>query len=170
DFPLVLSFPDKLDLIDKNNILKSDLKGFKLDDENLNKIEILKEYFADTQSFFSEYQNKALSTENAIFSEYKIIEKEQDFDLVVLGIDPALGKAKGDYFAIAELKKVDKNKFHLKASGYKISPSKMIDVILKLYIKYLSLGKIVKIAIETIAFQEFFKDKLKEEALKLGII
>ncbi|MCW1756563.1 hypothetical protein OLW58_00950, partial [Campylobacter jejuni] len=59
----------------------------------------------DTQSFFSEYQNKALSTENAIFSEYKIIEKEQDFDLVVLGIDPALGKAKGDYFAIAELKK-----------------------------------------------------------------
>ncbi|MEJ3865961.1 hypothetical protein WGU94_09730, partial [Campylobacter jejuni] len=73
--------PDKLDLIDKNNILKSDLKGFKLDDENLNKIEILKEYFADTQSFFSEYQNKALSTENAIFSEYKIIEKEQDLTL-----------------------------------------------------------------------------------------
>ncbi|TKX29498.1 phage terminase large subunit [Campylobacter estrildidarum] len=170
DFPLVLNFPDSLDLIDKNNILKDDLRGFKIDDENLNKIEILKEYFADTSSFYSEYQNKALSSETAIFNEYKVIEKEQDFDLVVLGIDPALGKAKGDYFAIAELKRIEKNKFHLKASGYKISPSKMIDVILKLYIKYLSLGKVVKIAIETIAFQEFFKDKLKEEALKLGIV
>ncbi|WP_370521193.1 phage terminase large subunit [Helicobacter winghamensis] len=46
----------------------------------------------------------------------------------------------------------------------------MINIILKLYIKYLSKGKVVKIAIETIAFQEFFKDKLKEEALKLGIL
>lgn len=54
----MLSFPDKLDLIDKNNILKSDLKGFKLDDENLNKIEILKEYFADTQSFLANIKTK----------------------------------------------------------------------------------------------------------------
>lgn len=82
----------------------------------------------------------------------------------------ALGKAKGDYFAIAELLRYEKNKFFLKGTGYKISPSKMIDTILRIYIKYLTLGVSVKIAIETIAFQEFFKDKLKEEALKKGII
>ena len=171
DFPLVLSFPERLDLIDKDNILKSDLKGFLLDDENLDKIEVLKEYFADKESFYSEYQNKALSSEAAIFSEYQTLsEEELIYDSVILGIDPALGKAKGDYFAISELKRIDKNKFHLKASGYKIAPSKMINIILKLYIKYLSKGKVVKIAIETIAFQEFFKDKLKEEAIKLGIL
>ncbi|PZT47301.1 hypothetical protein B6S12_09720 [Helicobacter valdiviensis] len=170
DFPLVLSFPNNLDLIDKNNILRSDLKGFLLDDENLDKIEILKEYFADVESFYSEYQNKALSSEAAIFSEYQTYTNDFEYDCVFLGIDPALGKAKGDYFAIAELKKSGKNKFFLKASGFKVSPSKMIDVILRLYLKYISLGKVVKIAIETIAFQEFFKDKLKEEALKLGII
>ncbi|WDL77512.1 hypothetical protein [Helicobacter winghamensis] len=125
DFPLVLSFPERLDLIDKDNILKSDLKGFLLDDENLDKIEVLKEYFADKESFYSEYQNKALSSEAAIFSEYQTLsEEELIYDSVILGIDPALGKAKGDYFAISELKRIDKNKFHLKASGYKIAPLK----------------------------------------------
>lgn len=170
DFPLVLNFPYNLDNIDKNNIKESDLIGFKLDDENLNKIEILKEYFADKESFYSEYQNKALNTENAIFSDFKSSDKVPNFDFVVLGIDPALGKSKGDYFAIAELLRYEKNKFFLKGTGYKISPSKMIDTILRIYIKYLTLGVSVKIAIETIAFQEFFKDKLKEEALKKGII
>lgn len=169
DFPLVKKFPSNIDSINPKNIKENDIKDMLLDDESLDKIAILKEYFTNKESFYSEYQNKPLNTTNAIFSNFQLAELGS-YDFVYIGIDPALGKAKGDYFAVAEIFRNDKNKFFLRARGYKLNPSKMIDVILDIYISHLKNGVGIKLAIETIAFQEFFKDKLKEKALNRGII
>ena len=83
-----------------------------------------------------------------------------------IGVDPALGKAKGDYFALTLLGRLE-NKFYASSQGYKIKPDEMIKKIINLYMKHFH--KMPTIAIETIAFQEFFKDRLKAEALKKGL-
>ena len=141
----------------------------KLDDESMDKCAILAEFFDDKESFYSEYQNEPLSKDGAIFAGYKTYEVMPVCDAYYIGIDPAMGKARGDYFGLALLGKKDKQ-YYLDTKGYKIKPDMMIEKIVRLYLKILSLGRPVKIAIETIAFQEFFKDKLKDEFAKKGII
>ena len=46
-----------------------------------------------------------------------------------IGVDPALGKAKGDYFALTLLGRLE-NKFYATSQGYKIKPDEMIKKII----------------------------------------
>lgn len=169
NFPLVVKFPDNIDTLNKDSIKTAKIINMKLDDESMDKRAILAEFFDDKESFYSEYQNEPLSKDGAIFAEYKTYEVMPVCDAYYIGIDPAMGKARGDYFGLALLGKKDKQ-YYLDAKGYKIKPDMMIEKIVRLYLKILNFGKPVKIAIETIAFQEFFKDKLKDEFAKKGII
>ncbi|MBE2985540.1 phage terminase large subunit [Campylobacter sp. RM12920] len=168
NFPLVTKFPDNIDELNADNIKTVRVINMKLDDESLDKREVLTEFFDDKESFYSEYQNEPLSKDGAIFSGYKTFEVMPLCDAYYIGIDPALGKNKGDYFAIATLGKQGKQ-YYLEAKGYKLKPDKMIARIIEIYMRLLTLGKPIKAAIETIAFQEFFKDRLKSEFLSRGI-
>lgn len=168
NFPLVVKFPDNIDELNKDNIKKAKITNMVLDDESLDKRAILTDFFDDKESFYSEYQNEPLSKDGAIFSEYKTFDVMPVCDAYYIGIDPALGKTRGDYFGVALLGKKDKQ-YYLDTKGYKLKPDIMITKIMQLYLGLLMLGKPIKIAIETIAFQEFFKDKLKEECAKKGI-
>ena len=166
NFPLVINFPKNLDELTLKTIKKADLKSFKIDDERLDKFEILADFFEDKESFYSEYQNEPLSRDGLIFSEFKSFAQMPECETYYIGVDPALGKAKGDYFALTLLGRLE-NKFYASSQGYKIKPDEMIKKIINLYMKHFH--KMPTIAIETIAFQEFFKDRLKAEALKKGL-
>ena len=167
-FPLVKQFPSNLDELDPKNLKLEDLQDFILDDDALDKVEILKEYFDDKDSFMSEYQNEPLSREGTSFGDYKTFEIEPTVQSITVGIDPALGKAKGDYFAITILK-YDGKRFYATVKMYKIKATLMIDKIISLYIELLKFGVPIKIAIETVQFQEFFKDTLDEKCKSIGL-
>lgn len=169
NFPLVLKFPENLTEINKNNVKKSDTKGMILDDSSLDKYDLLLEYLEDSDSFYSEYQNQPLSLENAIFSNYTTYIDIPKCDFYSIALDPSMGKKNGDYFGIAVLGyKAAENKFYSRVYGYKQSPVKLIPKILKLYMKYDSMARTF-ISVETVAYQEFFKDVLKKEASSVGI-
>lgn len=168
NFPLITKFPNNIDDLNESNISTAKIINMKLDDESMDKRTILTEFFDDKESFYSEYQNEPLSKDGAIFSGYKTYEVMPTCDAYYIGIDPALGKSRGDYFGLAVLGKKDKQ-YYLDTKGYKLKPDVMIGKFMQLYLKLLIYGKPIKIAIETIAFQEFFKDKLKEEFANKGI-
>jgi predicted phage terminase large subunit-like protein len=170
NFPLVLQFPTNLTEIDKNTLKPSDIKGMILDDNSLDKYELLLEYFEDKDSFYSEFQNQPLSADNAIFNKYRTYNTPMPkCDMYSIALDPSMGKQTGDYFAIAVLGyKDDDKRFYAKVDGYKISPINLIPKIIKLYLKYDSISRTI-MSVETVAYQEFFKDALKKEASKLGI-
>lgn len=168
NFPLVRTFPLNLDEINAQNIDKADFKSMTLDDDSLNKKSILAEYFDDKDSFYSEYQNEPLSRDNAIFAGFGTFEVMPVCEAYYIGIDPAMGKTRGDYFAVALIGKNAKN-YYLKAWGYKLKPELVIEKIYSLYIELLKFSRPIKIAIETIAFQEFFKDRLRDSFAERGL-
>lgn len=170
NFPLVLSFPDNLSDIDKENVSPKDIKGMKLDDESLDKFGLLVEYLEDKDSFYSEYQNQPLSSENALFNEYKTYKGDMPIcDAYSIALDPSMGKKKGDYFGIAVLGyKESEKKFYAKVYGYKQNPINLIPKIIKMYMKYDAIARTI-IGVETVAYQEFFKDVLKKEASSVGV-
>lgn len=168
NFPLVVKFPDNIDELNKDNVSKAKISNMVLDDESMDKRGVLAEFFDDKESFYSEYQNEPLSRDGAIFSGYKTYEEMPVCDAYYIGLDPAMGKARGDYFGLAVLGKKDKQ-YYLDTKGYKLKPDVMIEKFMQIYLRLLLYGKPIKIAIETVAFQEFFKDKLKEEFAVKGI-
>jgi predicted phage terminase large subunit-like protein len=168
-FPLVLEFPQNIDNIDKKNIKKTDIKGMKLDDETLDKLELLKEYLEDKDSFMSEFQNEPLSKDGLTFN-YTTFETAPICDAYFVGIDPALGKSKGDYFAITILGYSSSyKKYFATTKMYKIKATLMIDKIITLYVDLLRYQRPLKIAIEEVQFQEFFKDTLSDKAKEMGL-
>lgn len=174
-FPLVLKFPDKIDLIDKYNLKKSDAKGMVLDDPSLDALELLKEYLEDKDSFMSEYQNQPLSQEGLTFGEYTTHSEAPLCDAYYIGIDPALGKTKGDYFGVTVLGYyASLKRFFARTYMYRIKATSMIDKLIWHYKQTAVLERPIKIAIEVVQFQEFFKDilsdKAKEENIHLPII
>lgn len=108
----------------------------------------------------------ALSRDGAIFSGYETFDIMPKCEKYFIGIDPALGKTKGDYFAITLLGLKDK-KYYASSWGYKLKPAMMIEKIISLYLKYFEHSP--QIAIEIQQFQEFFKDTLKKEAKSKGL-
>lgn len=165
-FKLIKEFPPFFDEITKENYRNFNYCDMKIDDEKMDKKEIVKIFLENKESFYSEYQNEPLSRDGAIFTGYKTFDEEPIFEQVYIGIDPALGKSKGDYFAITILGRLQ-NKFYAKSFGYKIRPDAMLEKIINFYIKYINFTPII--AIETVQFQEFFKDTLKKEALQRGL-
>lgn len=167
-FPLVLQFPSNLDELDPKNLKHEELEDFILDDCALDKVEIIREYFDDKDSFVSEYQNEPLSKDGTTFGDYETFEVEPSVQSITVGIDPALGKAKGDYFAITILK-YDGKRFYATVKMYKIKATLMIDKIMQLYLSLMKYGVPIKIAIETVQFQEFFKDSIDEKCKSIGL-
>lgn len=168
-FPLVLEFPTAIDDIVKNALKKSDTKGMLLDDEALDKFSLLQEYLEDKDSFMSEYQNQPLSRDTLTFSDYELYETlPSNIASITIGIDPALGKSSGDYFSIAILYYNTKN-FYAQVKMYKLKATMMIDKIISIYISLLKHQTPIKVAIETVQFQEFFKDILHERSKSIGL-
>ncbi len=162
NFPLVIQFPH--DMGDPDNI---NLDGLILDDPEIDGMEVMEEYFEDKDSFMSEFQNQPISKDGLLFEEYVTFEHMPKCDVYYLGLDPSMGKKKGDYFGVALMGKKD-NKFYASVKGYRMSPVKLIPRIIALYAKYQKIAP-TTIACETVQFQEFFKDVLKKEALEIGI-
>lgn len=163
NYPLVRAFPSNLD--DE----KWNMREFILDDATLNKAKFKAEFLSAKKAFMSEYQNEPLSSDEAIFSGYKTYEIMPLCDAYYIGIDPAMGKARGDYFGLAVLGRKE-NQYYLDTKGYKIKPDLMIEKIMRLYLNLAKFARPIKIAVETIAFQEFFKDELKKAFANRGII
>lgn len=172
NFPLVIEFPPNLDEILQGADFKGvNLKSMRLDDEGIDKKEVLSDLCQDRASFFSEFQNLPLDKENAPLAHYTTFSELPRFvDSITIGIDPSLGKKKGDYFAISQLyySKAQK-KLYLSAQGFKISPDKMIDKIIALYLRVIKISQSITIATEEVAFQEFFKTQLKAKFQALGL-
>lgn len=172
NFPLVIEFPQNLDEIlqgaDFNGV---NLKNMRLDDESIDKKEVLSDLCQDRASFFSEFQNLPLDKENAPLAHYATFsELPRSIDSLFIGIDPSLGKAKGDYFALSQLYYTKATKqIYASAQGFKISPDKMLDKIVALYLRVSKLCASITIATEEVAFQEFFKTQLKAKFQALGL-
>lgn len=169
NFPLVIEFPQNLDEILQNGAF-SKAKGLKLDDTSLDSTAILMDLAQDRASFFSEFQNLPLDKENAPLAHYTTFsELPRSIDSLFIGIDPSLGKAKGDYFALSQLYYTKATKqIYASAQGFKISPDKMLDKIVALYLRVSKLCASITIATEEVAFQEFFKTQLKAKFQALG--
>lgn len=170
NFPLVIEFPQNLDEILQNGAF-SKAKGLKLDDTSLDGEAILADLAQDRSSFFSEFQNLPLDKENAPLAHYATFsELPRSIDSLFIGIDPSLGKAKGDYFALSQLYYTKATKqIYASAQGFKISPDKMLDKIVALYLRVSKLCASITIATEEVAFQEFFKTQLKAKFQALGL-
>lgn len=162
NFPLVVQFPH--DMSDPDNI---NLDGLILDDPEIDGMEVMEEYFEDKDSFMSEFQNQPISKEGLLFEGYVTFETMPKCDVYYIGLDPSMGKKKGDYFGIAVIGKKDK-RFYASVKGYRMSPVKLIPRIIALYAKFQKIAP-TTIACETVQFQEFFKDVLKKEALSIDI-
>ncbi|WP_334083930.1 hypothetical protein [Helicobacter typhlonius] len=170
NFPLVITFPTNLDELSKENLLSFKPRGLKLDDKNADIKAILSDYLEDCASFYSEFQNLPLDKENAPLSTYSTYDVlPQGIDSITIGIDPSMGKARGDYFGLGAIFYVkSQKKLYASAYGYKITPDKMIDKIIAYYLKLSKITPTITIACEEIAFQEFFKNTLKERMRSLG--
>ncbi len=170
NFPLVIEFPQNLDEILQNGAF-SKAKGLKLDDTSLDSTAILMDLAQDRASFFSEFQNLPLDKENAPLAHYATFsELPRSIDSLFIGIDPSLGKAKGDYFALSQLYYTKATKqIYASAQGFKISPDKMLDKIVALYLRVSKRCASITIATEEVAFQEFFKTQLKAKFQALGL-
>lgn len=169
-FPLVREFPQNLDEILQNGAF-SKAKGLKLDDTSLDGTAILTDLAQDRASFFSEFQNLPLDKENAPLAHYATYAQlPRTIDSLFIGIDPSLGKVRGDYFALAQLYYTKATKqIYASAQGFKISPDKMLDKIIALYLRVSKLCASITIATEEVAFQEFFKTQLKAKFNALGL-
>lgn len=172
NFPLVISFPQNLDELLQGKDFKSvNLKGMRLDDEGIDKKEVLSDLCQDRASFFSEFQNLPLDKENAPLAHYTTYtELPRSVESIIIGIDPSLGKTRGDYFALSTLYFTKATKtLYASAQGFKISPEKMIEKIIALYLRVCKVCATITIATEEVAFQEFFKTQLKAKFNALGL-
>ena len=148
-YPLVREFPSNIDAD------KPDLSEFILDDSSLSKTKYWNEFISSKAAFMSEYQNTPLSREETSFSGYETFDIMPVCDAYYMGIDPALGKSKGDYFSVATLGYLA-GKFYASVKMLKLKPELMLDRIIGAALDILRLNRPLKIAIETIQFQEFF--------------
>lgn len=147
------------------------------------------------QSFYCEYQNTPVSLEDALFKNFKYYEFYEEIgpsggldlylnpessgykvllsDCRLFGAcDPSLGKTQeSDYSAIIIGALSPHNRlFLLEADIKRRPPNKIMDAIYDHAVKYLANGlKFEKFAVESIAFQEFFKDQVAEYSARLGI-
>ena len=171
NFPLITTMPSNLDSLTKENLNSYKPTKYTLDDTSLNIKEILSDYLEDKASFYSEFQNEPLDKDNAPLSNYTTYTNlPPHIDSCFIGIDPSLGKKRGDYFALSTLFYNKKeSKIYASSKGYKIAPDKMIDKILTLFTKTRKLTEHITIACEEVAFQEFFKNELKKKFLTHGI-
>ena len=170
NFPLVIEMPSRLDELTKETLSLDLISDTLLDDPDIDLLSVFADFLEDRESFYSEMQNQPISSEGLTFGTFATYSELPLIDSWTIGIDPALGKAKGDYFAIAALGHCKSLKrYYARVVGYKTKPEQMIPLLIALYSALRSSGVPIKIAIETVQFQEFFKDSLKSKAIEMGI-
>lgn len=125
-------------------------------------------------SFDSEYQNNPVNPEDCLFKEewFKFYEPGE-YTNIVGAVDPSLGKAKGDYSAIIFLGKHKDGYIDvLSARVERLYPDqtikRIIDDAITIHKSYPQ-TRITAFGVETVAFQEFFKDQLISETRKNGV-
>jgi len=162
-------FKQRAGVLYRNFPLVLNWKRWTLDDPTLDTETLKREYDEDKESFLQEYQNIPLSAEALLFGEYETFERMPKCDAYFIGVDPAMGKAKGDYFAIAILGwNKATNRFYATARGYKKNPTDMIGTLLSVYTRYSKKSRTI-IAMEVVAYQEFFRDVFKRTARQMGL-
>lgn len=171
NFPLVLEFPSNIESLTKENLESFKPKRYRLDDTAINLQDVLSDFLEDKASFYSEFQNEPLDKDNAPLSHYTTYSTlPKAIACCVIGIDPSLGKQRGDYFALSTLfYSKEESRLYASSKGYKLSPDKMIEKILTLFMKTQKITPNITIACEEVAFQEFFKNELKKRFLQHGI-
>ena len=171
NFPLVLEFPSNIDSLTKENLESFKPRAYKLDDKAISIQDVLSDYLEDKASFYSEFQNEPLDKDNAPLSHYTTYSTlPKAIACCVIGIDPSLGKQRGDYFALSTLfYSKEESRLYASSKGYKLSPDKMIEKILTLFMKTQKITPNITIACEEVAFQEFFKNELKKKFLQIGL-
>ncbi|WP_121022870.1 hypothetical protein, partial [Helicobacter vulpis] len=168
-FPLVLDFGKNIDGLSPSNLDRYDLNSVILDDPSLDKKEILMEFISHKNAFLAEFQNTPTNAKDAILGDFESFkELPSCIECVYMGIDPALGKAHGDFFALA-LVYACAGRYYARVHAYKQKPDVMIPIILEAYAHALSVCPYVKVGIEVVAFQAFFKDQLAKHARQLGL-
>lgn len=176
NFPMVLQFPKNMHVWEQ--LYKLDIEEARkryearkafyshdavLDNSQIDLFRIMIKYFIDIDAFMSEMQNTPITGSKLIFAKYKTYRDMPPVDAYYIGVDPSLGKSKkSDYFGLGYLaySQTDK-KFYSRIKGYKIPAIDMIPKIIQLYKELKKSGKPVVLAIETNAFQDFYKDTLK---------
>ncbi|AZR74811.1 hypothetical protein BBF96_03455 [Anoxybacter fermentans] len=128
--------------------------------------------------FAQEKQNEPIDPSKNIFygklEFYTHLPPSEEFTQIVGAVDPSLGKKKtSDFSAIVWLGKHKSGYIYvLEADIQRRHPNKIIQDLFASYNRMVNTygqKKIKWIAIEAVAFQEFFKDKVKEEGAKQGI-
>ena len=121
--------------------------------------------------FNCEYQNQPGNPENAIFADYldNCYYRTLPHDVVYFGaVDPSLGKqgkgADPSAILVGGYQRATGTLFVVEASIKKRVPSLIIQDVIRLQKQY---GCLLWV-IETVQFQEFFKDELIKEAAKQG--
>lgn len=123
-----------------------------------------------SKAFNTEYMNNPIDEESRIFAPENFVywddtEPNKAFPrseyVITMGIDFALGKAKGDFSAVITTATERKSGVHyiIDAYGARITPDKFLDVICDKVREYTP----DSIAAESVAAQEFFVDVLKDQ-------
>lgn len=123
--------------------------------------------------FATEWMNEPVAEEDRKFKPewfqfYEPVElRNIKFERVVMAVDPAVGKAGGDYSAIVVVGRTANGQIYvLDAEGEKISDLALIRRIIDKYRAW----RPEKICFEIQAFQEIYKNQLLREALREGIV
>ncbi|MGF7045696.1 putative phage terminase large subunit-like protein [Paenibacillus sp. DS2015] len=125
-----------------------------------------------SKAFNTEYMNNPVDEENMVFNpelftywDADIAYLTDDYE-VSMGIDPAMGKQRGDYSAITTTAKHKQSGiiYVVDSYGERIKPDMLIQIIVQKVIKY----QPTIIAAEAVAAQEFIVDELKKALVKVG--
>ena len=122
--------------------------------------------------FATEYMNEPLSEEDRLFREewfvfYDPAELPSPGEMeVVAGVDPATGKASGDYSAICVLGRAPSGLLYvLETYARRVSPRAFMEALFEVYERW----KPRVILFETVAFQEVYKDEIMREGARRGL-
>jgi len=122
-------------------------------------------------AFATEWENEPLAEEDKKFRRewFRFYEglSGVKFRKIVMAVDPATGKATGDYSAIVVAGLTESGQIYvLDAFGEKISDLQLIQKIIEKYVTW----RPEKIIFETQTFQEVYKNQVLREALKQGLV
>lgn len=127
-----------------------------------------------SKAFNTEYMNNPIDEESMIFNPQEFTYWNEHGDkkfthndyYITMGIDLAMGKQRGDYSAIVvtAVNKETNTAYIIEAWGERVHPDVFIEEAAKMVVEY----QPDLIAVEAVAAQEFFADKLSDYLQALG--
>jgi predicted phage terminase large subunit-like protein len=138
-------------------------------------IEILQKTYDELGPYFysCQYRNNPLSEESVVFKEewVKQIETQPEkYETIYIICDPAASlKKRSDETVFSVIGKAKDIPFHvLRSDGDRIQFSYIVDKIFKLYDAYLPRANNIIVGIETVAFQQIFKQMIISQQMNGG--